>query len=182
MTRIFLAHSQGDEDIRDFFIKIGGLAGVEVKAMEFETLASPAWGTIRTWLFLSNVLFVLLGEKIIDKGIFTQNWISFEIGIACGMYQTSRKDVWVFEPFQYNVRFPVPFLDHYMLYDIDDVNSMNYIRAIMEGYKSLRKKIPQGFADVECPHCGVNFKLHTQIQEFNCPTCRTGIKFLNQIF
>ena len=181
MTRIFLAHSQGDEDIRDFFIKIGGLAGVEVKAMEFETLASPAWGTIRTWLFLSNVLFVLLGEKIIDKGIFTQNWISFEIGIACGMYQTSRKDVWVFEPIQYNVRFPVPFLDHYMLYDIDDVNSMNYIRAIMEGYKSFFKRIPQGFTDITCPCCQVTFKLHTQIQEFNCPACRQTFEFTEKI-
>ncbi len=182
MARIFLSHSKGDEKIRDFFIKIGGLAGVEIKAMEFETIASPAWGTIRSWLFSSNALFVLLGEEIIDKGIFTQNWISFEVGIACGMSLTSGKDVWVFEPVQYNVRFPVPYLDHYMLYEIDDVDSMNYIREIMEGYKSLFKKIPQGFVEVECSHCGVNFKLHTQLQEFNCPACRKRIRFLNQIF
>lgn len=181
MARIFLSHSKGDEEIRDFFIKIGGLAGVEIKAMEFETLASPAWGTIRSWLYSSNALFVLLGEKIIDKGIFTQNWISFEVGIACGMSLTSGRDVWVFEPFQYNVKFPVPYLDHYMLYDIDDITSMNYIRAIMEGYKSFFKGIPQGFTDVECPNCGINFKLHSQIYEFNCPACRQRIEFTGKI-
>jgi len=181
MTRIFLAHSQGDEDIRDFFIKIGGLAGVEIKVMEFETIALPPWRTITSWILRSNAIFVLLGEKIIDKGIITQNWISFEVGIACGMGQTSQRDVWVFEPFQYNVRFPVPYLNHYVLYDINDIVSMNYIRAIMEGYKSFFRSIPQGLIDVECPHCGINFKLHNQIQEFNCPACRQKIEFTEKI-
>jgi hypothetical protein len=183
LARIFISHSSGDEDICKFFLQIGGLAGVEIKAMEFENIEAPPWEYIRNQLLMSDTFFVLLGRNVIDRGIYTQNWISFEVGMACEMARTLMKEVWVFEPLQYDVKFPVPFLNHYVLYEVNERTHMDYIRAIMEGYKpalQLMRRIPQGTADVVCPndHCKVVFRLHTDVKEFYCPACRQGIKLI----
>lgn len=183
MARIFLSHSKGDEDLCKFFLQIGGLTGVEIKAMEFENIQAPPWEYIRNQLLMSDTIFVLLGKNVIDRGIYTQNWISFEVGMACEMARTLMKEVWVFEPLHHSITFPVPFLNHYVLYDMNERIHMDYIRTIMEGYKPtllLMRKIPEGVADVKCPHhnCGIVFRLHTDVKEFNCPSCKQGIKLL----
>jgi hypothetical protein len=182
MARIFLSHSKGDEDIVKFFLQAGGLAGVEIKAMEFESVPSPPWKYIRDQIALSRALFVLLGPNVVDKGIHTQNWISFEIGIACETARSLITDIWVFEPFNSHIKFPIPFLNHYVLYDLNQRNHLDYIRKIMEGYKTvlpIMRKISQGVADITCPYdtCGVTFRLHSEVKQFECPACRKTIEF-----
>jgi len=179
LARIFLSHSKEDREIRDFFLKIGGLAGVEMKAVEFEYFPPPAWEYIRNQLYTSDALFLLLGPNVLDRGIYTQNWISFEVGLACDMARTLEKDIWVFEQLQHPIRFPVPYLNHYVLYDPNNRTHLDYIRGIMEAYKPFPplRRIPQGIREVACPYddCKIKFKLHTDVKEFNCPTCRRGI-------
>jgi len=186
MARIFLSHSKGDENIVKFFLQAGGLAGVEIKAMEFESIQAPPWAFIRDQIALSQALFVLLGPNIIDRGIYTQNWISFEVGIACEAARTLGSQVWVFEPFNYNIKFPVPYLNHYVLYDMDQKSHLDYIRRIMEGYKPvllIRRNIPQGVAEITCPYdnCRVSFRLHSKVDRFECPACRQTIELKSQI-
>ena len=113
MARIFLSYSSGDNDILKSFLSIAKLACVEIKAVPFENVQAPAWSYIRELMSASDTFFLLLGKNIIDKGIYTQNWVSFEVGLACEMAATLGREVWVFEPWQYKVKFPVPFLNHY---------------------------------------------------------------------
>lgn len=161
MARIFLSHSKEDKEIRDFFLKIGGLAGVETKAVEFEYFPPPAWEYIRNQLYMSDALFLLLGPNVLDRGIYTQNWISFEVGLACDMARTVGKEVWISEQIQHSIRFPVPYLNHYVLYDPNKRSD-------------LFRNIPQGTREVTCSYddCKVKFRLHTDVKEFNCLACR----------
>jgi hypothetical protein len=176
LARILLSHSRGDEDILKFFLSIGKLASVEIKPVEFESIQAPAWSYIRDLMSTSDAFFLLLGKNIIDRGIYTQNWISFEVGLACEMATTLRREVWVFEPRQHKVKFPVPFLNHYLLFDMNEKSHRNFIRAVIEAYKqdTFLRKIPRG-VNVTCPHCEVSFSLHSDAKDFDCPACRRGI-------
>lgn len=178
MVKIFLSHSKADESMRDYFLKIFGIEGVQAISVEFEVLQVPPWSFIKNKMLESNALFLLLGPNVIDRGIYTQNWISFEVGLACAL----KKEVWVFEQFNIPVRFPVPYLNHYLLYDPADRESFDYIRRIVYTYKtmSLVSRIVPGYTEVTCPNaeCRVHFRLHTEIKEFECPSCRKRMKFL----
>ena len=178
MTKIFLSHSKEDKEMRDFFLKVFGLAGVQAVSVEFEYFPPPPWQFIKNKMLSSDAIFLLLGPNVIDRGIFTQNWISFEIGLACQL----RKEIWVFEQSNIPVRFPVPYLDNYVLYDPENRDHLNYIRSIIEAYKviPLLRKFPAAYARVTCPNqkCKVSFHLCTEIEEFECPSCRQMMKFL----
>jgi hypothetical protein len=178
MGKIFISHSQADTEMRDYFLKICGLAGVEGKAIEFERFSPPPWRFIKNEMTSSDALFLLIGPNVIDRGVFTQNWISFEIGLACQL----GKQVWVFEQRGAPVHFPVPYLNHYMLYDPASRDNLDYIREIIEAYKirTVRGSFPMPYAQVDCPNaaCGISFDLHTAIEEFYCPACRQPIKFV----
>ena len=177
MVRIFLSHSKADKEILDFFLKVFGLAGVQAISVEFEYFPPPPWQFIKRQMFLSNALFLLLGPNVIDRGIYTQNWISFEIGLACQL----KKAIWVFEQIDIPVRFPVPYLNHYVLYDPKNREHLDYIRGVIEIYKQapFLRKIPF-YARINCPNngCKISFSLHTEMKEFECPSCRTMIRLL----
>jgi len=178
MGKIFLSHSQADEEIRDYFLKIFGIEGVQAISVEFENFPPPPWQFIKRQMFESDALFLLLGPNVIDRGIYTQNWISFEVGLACQL----NKEIWVFEQIDIPVRFPVPYLNHYLLYDPKNRKHLDYIRVIISAYKviPLFRKIPVGYSYVICPNpkCQVSFLLHTKMIEFECPSCRKMMKFL----
>jgi hypothetical protein len=109
---------------------------------------------------------------------YTRNWIAFEVGLAAAH---DSKNIWVFEPSNENVQFPIPYLHHYVLYDLDDNASRRYIESIVKEYEKRRRfrSFPQGEMDVKCPNddCQAIFRLHTKVDEFNCPTCRSDIEF-----
>jgi len=178
MGKIFLSHSSADEEVRDYFLKVSGLAGVQAVSVEFEYFPPPPWKYIKDQIFQSDALFLLLGPNVIDRGIYTQNWISFEIGLACQL----NKEIWVFEQFDIPVRFPVPYLDHYVLYDPKNRGHLDYIRSIIEAYKPIPilRKFPEAYTEITCPNkeCEISFLLHTEIAEFECPSCRKPIKIL----
>jgi hypothetical protein len=178
MAKIFLSHSKADKEVRDFFLKVFGLAGVQAVSVEFEYFPSPPWQFIKDQLDSSDALFLLLGPNVIDRGIYTQNWISFEIGIACQL----AKEIWVFEQINAPVRFPVPYLDHYVLYDPENRDNLDYIRRVIEAYKVIVgfPKFPSVHARITCPNekCKVLFNLCIEIAEFECPSCRKMIKLL----
>jgi hypothetical protein len=180
MAHIFVSHSQYDKDIRTAFDTVFARTGVEAKCMEFEQIYPPAWQNIKNQIFSSEAVFLLLGPNI-QTSAHTQNWIAFEVGLACAI----GKDVWVFEQLGSSVNFPIPYLTDYSLYDFRNKYHFDYTRSIISGYGQpiplfpigedhrTKRNIPRGIL-VECKYenCKARYFLHTDVGSFNCPSCR----------
>lgn len=77
----------------------------------------PHWRKIKYEINNSNALFFLVGRQLVkmqenhdDNWDRTQNWIAFEIGIAC-----QRKiDVWVICDKNIKINFPIPYVSAYI--------------------------------------------------------------------
>ena len=184
--QIFVSHSRYDEEIRREFSEVFAVArGASPIYMEFEEFLPPAWERIVDEINLSQALFVLLGPNI-HKTIHTQNWVAFEVGLACAF----GKEVWVFEQAGSYIEFPIPYLTDYSIYDLKDKTHFEYLRRVIYGYgkpipifppfKNHRTKrdIPIGIPTT-CGYdkCQARFLLHTRIESFRCPTCRQMLKF-----
>ena len=130
----------------------------------------------------------MLGQNV-NHSIYTQNWIAFEVGLACAM----DKQVWVFEQKGSSVNFPIPYVTDYVLYNnLENNVAFDYVRAIIEGYGDKtffhrtdipEVEIPKG-KFTKCPNCNSIFNFHhvdnsllryTRIL-FICPLCRQEIK------
>lgn len=183
--QIFVSHSQYDKEIRKDFSEIFATAGMRAKYMEFEKIFPPAWEKIKEQLKSSEAVFLLLGPNI-QRTCFTENWVAFEVGLACAF----SKEVWVFEPMNMNVDFPIPYVTDYMPYNLEIQEHFDYIRGSMEAYKSPvpifpigregrdKRYIPKGVL-TDCPHanCQLKFHLHTDVPSLYCPSCR---QFINR--
>ena len=169
--QIFVSHSQYDKDIIANFDRVFARTGVASVCMEFEDMQSPQWQEIKNKVRSSEAVFLLLGPNV-NRSIHTQNWIAFEVGLACAY----GKRVWVFEQENSNVQFPIPYLTDYMIYNLDETTHFNYVRAIIEGYRQpdtllIKRNLPKGKA-VECFQCHSKYAMHTDIPTFYCPSCR----------
>jgi hypothetical protein len=113
MGSIFLSHTRKDKIFMDKFDTIVARTEVEAFRSELEDIPRPAWKTIKERINESNALFLLVGQKLVDlqeshdeDWDFTQNWIAYEIGIAC----QKEIDVWVICDKNVGINFPVPYL------------------------------------------------------------------------
>jgi hypothetical protein len=184
--QIFVSHSKRDKDIRKSFNEVIGVAGLKPICMEFETLGSPQWQDIRNAIATSETTFLLLGPKV-RSSIHTQNWIAFEIGVSCAF----GKDVWVFEQAGSKIKFPIPYLTDYLMYNLDNKSNFDYVREIIEGYgrpqvilptdvdQRTKRKIPRGIF-VDCASCHSKYFLHNIIKQFCCPSCRQELVWQEQ--
>lgn len=101
MGKVFVSHNKYDEDFCNRFDLACASVGLERFRSEFEDIEKPAWKTINDEINHSNALFLLVGKELVnrqtvtavsyntDSWIFTQNWISYEIGVA----SAQKKDV-----------------------------------------------------------------------------------------
>jgi hypothetical protein len=171
MVQIFISHSRKDEAIRTFFDTV--FAGTNAKAvrLEFEDYDVIPSQYIKDQVFLSDAVFVLLGANL-PSSEYTESWVAFEVGLATAM----NKDIWVFEPFSESVLFPVPYLDHYVLYNLDDNDSRRFITSIVNEYEKwpIFRNLRQGIEEVTCAYdnCRSHYLLHSEAETFSCPTCR----------
>jgi hypothetical protein len=141
-------------------------------------MGSPQWQDIRNAVDTSEAVFLLLGPNV-RRTIHTQNWIAFEVGLSCAF----RKDVWIFEQAGANIKFPIPYLTDYLMYNLEDRTNFDYVRCIIEGYgrpqvvlplnvdQRTKRKIPQGLP-IDCPSCHSKYFLHNVVKTFHCPSCR----------
>lgn len=129
MTNIFLSHSKSDYSIIDVFKSSFSGTDVNPILMEYEKFVNPPWSSIKNSIKNSSALFVLLSKnlKISD---YTQNWVSYEVGVA----DEASKEIWVFEDINNQAIFPLPKVSHYVLYSASDIDSLNYLRAIIRSY------------------------------------------------
>jgi len=186
VVRIFMSHTKLDSECCDKFDSAAARVGVRVFRSEFETIESPAWRTIKDEMNKSSALFLLVGKELVkaqalsranketmEEWKFTQNWISYEIGLAC----QQGIDVWVICD-NVKINFPVPYLNNYDVWGIrlEVPKSLEWIKSVFEAY-SEGGSFPIGKFPVKkcrCPSCGAVFNLHSQIPkggEVLCPTC-----------
>lgn len=177
MTRIFVSHSKYDSDIVHFFTAAFATSkkGVKADFTEFEDLGERYAGreiAQRITNPETQAIFVLLGPGV-RGALHTENWVTFEVGVASGV----RKHVWVFEPLVDNVDFPVPYLDHYVQYQVGSKDYLHFVREMIDAYdlfpllwnSIILKRKPES---VRCGKCHAEFFMHTPIGQFPCPCCR----------
>jgi hypothetical protein len=132
MAEIFISHSRRDEDIKSFFSKVFATTPVTAYFVELEKLTTPPAAYIEERIRASKALFILLGPHVQDLPQ-TQTWIAWEAGLTRGLGSQARKDIWVFEPYERWCEVPIPYLDHYVVYD-QIQEAFNYIKSIVMSY------------------------------------------------
>lgn len=200
MSSIFISHSKRDKGTVDAFCNVFARTQLQAVLAEFEAYAVPPWLQIKNWVQHSSALFVLLSREL-QSTPYTQNWVSYEVGLACAL----NKPVWVYEQWQSPVLFPVPYLTDYVVYDPANREDLNAIKRLIELYDpspalagailggllggllsggagagagallggAIGQRRPTG-AVVRCPNglCGVTFRVYNHLQSFLCPACR----------
>jgi hypothetical protein len=176
--QVFVSHTQRDIDFCNIFDIACARVGLRVFRSEFETIKTPQWKTIRDAIRQSQALFLLIGSQLVTAQnlhdsywAHTQNWIAYEMGIACerGM------DVWVLCD-DVEINFPVPYLNNYLPLSIRRTEFFNYFVKDILGVYAQGGKFP--FHDpelsVECLGCGAIFNLRVQLlppSVIICPQC-----------
>jgi len=181
MARIFVSHSKHDVTVVNFFTRAFATSKNAVKAdfMEFEDLEGKYAGreiAQRITNPETQAVFVLLGPGV-RSALHTENWVTFEVGVASGV----GKDVWVFEHLVDNIEFPVPYLNHYVMYQTDNIAYLQFIRNMIDAYSIFplfRNTIIFGHkpSHIKCIRCNAEYFLHTPIEQFPCPCCRTQLR------
>lgn len=122
--QLFMSHTKLDKDFCNRFDIAAARVGIKVFRSEFEKIKPPAWKTIKRQMDASSAMFLLVGKKLVnaqkasEKNVklrkewkHTQNWIAYEVGLAC----ERGIDVWVWCDVGANINFPVPYLNNYVL-------------------------------------------------------------------
>lgn len=190
MVQVFLSHTKLHREFCDRFDSVAPRAGLKVFRSEFEEMQSPNWKTIRDEINKSCALFLLVGKELVkaqtssesdlkarEDWKHTQNWISYEVGLAC----QRGIDVWVVCD-SVNINFPVPYLNNFDIWGInrDDPNSLKVWRGFFEHYISGKTFPVIEESSVNCPKCGAFFNLRSQLPvgiDVPCPTCLKVSKF-----
>jgi hypothetical protein len=200
VASIFISHSKRDEDIINLFSRAFAQTTMRAIFEEFENYVIPPWPKIRADVQQSSASFVLLSPNL-NATEYTQNWVSFEVGLACAM----NKPVWVYEQFNEPVQFPIPYLTDYVLYDPHLREHLTAIKNIVEVYDPSPSLIGLGFGalvgglisgglgvgvgavtgaalfqrrreafPIRCPHpnCGIRFNIYSVLAQLPCPACR----------
>ena len=178
-------------DFCDAFDRVCARVGIKCFRSEFEAISPPAWKTIKEVLNSSAALFFLVGNELVTsqdyndpEWRYTQNWIAYEIGLACQL----GIDVWAICD-DVLINFPMPYISNYLTVSLKQRPAFDYLRSILEGYKR-GEVFPFPYVDaldknlgVTCPYanCQAEFNLHVALQpdqKIICPQCLRDIVFL----
>lgn len=184
---VFESHSKLDVETCDKFDKLAARVGIKAFRSEYEAIPTPAWKTIKSQMRRSKAVFLLVGPKLVEEQAkngpawkFTQNWIAYEVGLACAL----RLDVWVVCD-GVEINFPVPYLNNYVIGTIK-LTPDSWHRHILENYlagKTYKFRAGGSFA-ISCPYkeCGAKFNFYTKLNKEGriiCPTCLKPLHFKN---
>ena len=189
MAGVFLSHTKLDKDFCNKFDNICSNVGVRRFRSEFAQIDKPPWRTIKEQLNKSRALFLLVGKELVSQQAsqynpdwkFTQNWISYEVGIA----HQRNIDIWVVCD-SVQINFPVPYFNNYVPFGLE-LESMEYMNTVLQTYLqggNFRISYRPDSITQSCPSCGIEFNLHATLDTGDiiiCPHCLSGIKF-NQPF
>ncbi len=177
--QVFVAHTRRDEEFCDIFDRACARVGIKAFRSEFEKIKFPAWETIRDAIRASRVLFLLIGKELVKAQMsgepswaYTQNWIAYEIGVACerGM------DIWVICD-DVRINFPVPYLSNYLPISLRRKEVFDFFLTILREYLQHKKlEFPHRKYGLWCPHqdCQIRFNLWINAEPSGmavCPHC-----------
>jgi hypothetical protein len=185
-TRVFLSHTKFDKDFCDKFDNICSNVGMKRFRSEFAEIDKPPWQTIKEQLGKSRALFLLIGKELVNRQAsqynpdwkFTQNWISYEVGIA----HQRNIDIWVVCD-SVQINFPVPYFNNYVPFGLDPGASMEYMNMVLENYLrglSFPISLKPDSITQQCRSCDIQFNLHATLEMGTviiCPHCLGGIEF-----
>lgn len=194
MVQIFVSHTKLDKECCNKLDIAAARVGLKVFRSEFEEIGVPAWKTIKDAINASSALFLIVGKELVkaqrlsesdpkarEDWKHTQNWISYEVGVACQL----GIDVWVMCD-TVTINFPVPYLNNYEIWGIQslDPEGLKFMKIAFVNYS---KKLPCPVGTVaekvfKCPNCGAVYNLHSIIpknMEVTCPTCLKSILLKN---
>lgn len=183
---VFLSHTKLDSAFCDRFDNICANVGIRRFRSEFAYIEKPSWRTIKEQLGKSRALFLLVGEKLVEQQAspyspdwkFTQNWISYEVGIA----HQRNIDIWVVCD-SVQINFPVPYFNNYVPFGLDPEASMEYMNAVLEAYlhgQCFPITHEPDSITLQCPSCDIQFNLDATVETgvvIICPHCLKGIEF-----
>jgi hypothetical protein len=180
---IFISHSADDMEIIRFFREAFDDTKVRPVTMEYEKWSrgnQPNWEWIAREIRRSRALFVILTKSVVSK-VQTQNWISFEIGVAAGTIP--QRPVYVFK--EEDIKFPVPYLNHYfpnrlspalqlegnMALDLKIIAAREMNKGVL---RQIIKNPRQEYDDhmFRCQTCKTVFRYWSmEDKSFFCPCC-----------
>jgi len=177
-TKVFESHTKLDNEFCDVFDRACARVGIDAFRSEYESIQPPAWQTIRNELRQSKALFLLVGKSLVDAQTnhssdweYTQNWISYEIGIASQL----GIDVWVLCD-GVEINFPVPYLNNYVPYTIRTEGNFKIFVGVLQDYANGKKYDLNNEDSVTCPYsdCSISYNLNATVPKGGkivCPCC-----------
>ena len=119
----------------------------------------------------SEAVFVVLSPHVL-KSVHTHSWVAAESGLARG----AGIPVFVFEDWEDDVDFPVPFADFYARIH-RNADNQRWLRGLVqeENYRSNLETLQP----LTCPYqnCRAHFRSLNKFEELDqCPTCRRNVK------
>lgn len=186
MKQVFVSHTKKDKEFCDAFDSVCARVGIKAFRSEFEEVLTPAWKTIKDAMNRSVALFFLVGKELVNgqdrgnpKWRYTQNWIAYEMGLAC----QCEIDVWAICD-DMLINFPMPYINDYLTVSLRHRYAFDYLRGVLEEYKNGDTYPFPGKKEAHCPYgdCKMGFNLHVQLQPgdiIKCPQCLRDIVFPN---
>ena len=177
-VKVFESHTKLDSDFCNVFDIACARVGIRAFRSEYESIQLPAWQTIRNELRESKALFLLVGKALVDAQRthssdweYTQNWISYEIGIACQL----GIDVWVLCD-EVEINFPVPYLNNYIPYTIRNEGNFSKFVRVLQNYANEKTYNLNNEDSVTCCYsdCSISYNLPAKVPKGGkivCPCC-----------
>lgn len=200
VASIFISHSKRDQETINVFCRAFAQTTIRAVLEEFENYVVPPWTKIAKDVQESSAVFLLLSPHL-NSTRYTQNWVSYEVGLACAM----RKPVWVYEQEGAPVHFPVPYLTDYVIYNPANRVHMDAIKNLLTVYDpspalgglilgaligaaisggagagigaiaggaAFQHRLPA--ITTSCPYqnCGIKFNIYSRLESLLCPSCR----------
>jgi hypothetical protein len=83
----------------------------------------------------------------------------------------------VFEEYEDNIQFPIPFVTDYVRYDLDSLEHLRSIGQIL--YDSLPTRKYLAPEVIQCPYSNCNsvYSYWSALTNMHCPVCRQEIEF-----
>ncbi len=193
-TQIFISHTKKDVRFCDLIDKLFARVPIRAFRSEYENIQRPQWQTIKSAMNDSMALFLLVGQALVNnqklknaEWSYTQNWIAYEIGLACQL----GIDVWAICD-DVMINFPMPYINNYYpmkLFSVTRIRpaigfkkdpSYIYLKHIIDTYSSgnhfpFQKNLTGMSIGITCKYCGAQFNLHQvgrhPMPVIKCPQC-----------
>lgn len=139
MATIFISHSKKDEDLvltmRKTLQNMGHVPIIEefVPAEERKPIPHEE---IRSNVEKSEFLFLFLTDNVVATE-YTKNWVIHETALA----SADSKKVFVFERIGTPIKFPIPYLTDYALFDPDSTKDILALQNIAKDLGKFRRDI-----------------------------------------